>query len=94
MKGVYFTIILFLSYSVHLWGQASHLLLSSQGDGAQVSLKNGAKEVLKRASYLPKNQLISMDFQCGATVDPSINPGRGSIVPLWDLLGRAGGGPR
>ena len=65
MKGVLFTIILFFSYSVHLWGQASHLLLSSQGDGAQASLKDGPKELLKRASYLPRNQLISVRPRSG-----------------------------
>ena len=65
MKGVFFTIILFFWYSVHLWGQASHLLLSSQGDGAQASLKDGPKELLKRASYLPRNQLISVRPRSG-----------------------------
>tara|TARA_B100001057_G_scaffold388774_1_gene396343 strand:+ start:413 stop:1387 length:975 start_codon:yes stop_codon:yes gene_type:complete len=65
MKGVLFTTTLFFACSVHLWGQVSHLLLSSQGDGAQVSLKDGAKEVLKRASYLPKNKLISVRPRSG-----------------------------
>ena len=65
MKGVLFSTILFFSYSIHLRGQASHLLLTSQGEGAQVSLKNGENERLKRASYLPKNQLISVRPRSG-----------------------------
>ena len=65
MKGVLFSTILFFSCSIHLRGQASHLLLTSQGEGAQVSLKGGENERLKRASYLPKNQLISVRPRSG-----------------------------
>ena len=65
MKGVLFSTILFFSCSIHLRGQASHLLLTSQGEGAQVSLKDGENERLKRASYLPKNQLISVRPRSG-----------------------------
>ena len=60
MKGVLFDDFVFLV--PFICGGASHLLLTSQGEGSG-KLEGWGNERLKRASYLPKNQLISLPAQ-------------------------------
>ena len=53
-----------LSYSF-LHGQSSHLLLLLQGDGAVTSASGANPLALKKASFLPKDQMISVRPRSG-----------------------------
>ena len=48
-----------------LLGQSSHLLLLSQGDGAVVRMEGQSSTPLTKASFLPKNQSISVRPRSG-----------------------------
>ncbi len=57
-------IVLFI-FSLPLSGANSHLLVYSQGDGAVASFSGQKKEVLSKATFLPKKTLISVRPRSG-----------------------------
>jgi len=61
---LYVPIALFI-FSLPLSGANSHLLVYSQGDGAVASFAEQKKEVLAKATFLPKETLISVRPRSG-----------------------------
>ena len=53
-----------------LHGQSSHLLLLLQGDGAVTSASGANPLALKKASFLPKDQMISVRPAVGLKLWP------------------------
>lgn len=65
MRKSLFLLVATFAVSTCLFGQSSHLLLRSQGDGAVVRVDGENSEPLTKASFLPTKQTISVRPRSG-----------------------------
>jgi len=65
MRGYYLLLFVFCSTFCSLYGQNSHLLIYSQGDGGIYRTDGGKNEPLVKASFLPNGNRISVRPRSG-----------------------------